>query len=473
MAGLTATGFESKTLDQIKAEMESALKAEFGLINTNPDSVFGQMIIALAPSIEDLWERLVEVFYSQYPASADGFALDNVCALTGIYRLAAVKSTVPGALRGTEGTVVPEEKQVSVNSTGDIFKTTVAREITIERTIDCQISVDLQSPAATTYSIDIDGVTYSSVQGAGAHTAADVIDDLVPLIDAIDGISATDLGDEMRIIADDFETSFLIGTLADLTVDYWYSPAPFQALVSGSLEVAIGTLTEIETPVSGWDSCTNFVAEVTGRDIETDSELRIRRTASLSIIGAATVPAIQARILQEVDDVTACLVVENDTMAEVGGRPAKSFECIISGGDDDEIAEKIWELKPAGIATHGGEEVTIKDIDGNDQTIKFSHPTPITIVVDLHYGLNTEETFPAGGEDAIKAAIKAMGDLQQIGEDIIIQKYFTPIYSIEGVGDVTSLTFDPDGDGPTSDNIVIAANEVATFALGDMTVATP
>jgi len=482
MAGLTATGFVSKTLDEIKTELEIALKAEFGLINTNPDSIFGQIIIALAPSIYDVWERMEEVYYSQYPASADGFSLNNVCALTGIYRLDEVKSTVIGALLGTEGTIVPAGTEVSVNTSEDIFKTTAAREITIERTVRIKLT---PTAALLDAEIDINGATYDSALG-GTPSRADVVDALIVLLDAAvvaeilpEMTSARD-GDYLIIYVDDYEDFLLIENLVNLTVDYWYSPAPFQTLVSGPIEVAIGTLTEIETPVSGLTSCTNFVAETTGRDIETDSELRIRRAASLTIIGAATVPAIQARILQEVDGVTACLVTENDTMvADDDGIPAKSFECVVEGGDLDDIAKKIWELKPAGIATYGTvfPARVITDIDGNSHTINFSRPTPVVITVDLHYGLNTEETFPAGGEDAIKAAIKAMGDLQEIGGDVIIQKYYTPIYSIDGVGDVTTLTFAPvpddAGTGAVSVNIVIAANQIATFALADMTVATP
>ncbi len=472
MAGLTVSGFESKTLDQIKAEMKFALKAEFGLINTNPDSVFGQMIIALAPSIEDVWERLEELFYSQYPASADGFALDNVCALTGIYRLAAVKSTVIGALRGAEGTNVPAGTQVSVDDTGDIFETTAAREITIERTVKIQLT----PTAELDVSIDINGATYVTTLG-GAQSRPDVVAALIVLLDAavaaeiLSGLTFTAEANYLIIDVDNYEDYLLIENLVNLTVDYRYSPALFQALDSGPIEVAIGTLTEIETPVSGFTVCTNFVAETTGRDIETDSELRIRRTASLTIIGAATVPAIQARILQEVNGVTACLVVENDTMIVDGdGRPAKSFECVVEGGTNLDIAEKIWELKPAGIATFGGEDEEITDIDGNKHTIYFSRPTPVVIAVVVEFEQNLEEIFPATGEDAIKAAIKAMGDLQEIGGDVIYQKYYTPIYSVEGVGDVTTLTLNPDGSGAVTVNIAIAANEIATFALVDISV---
>lgn len=477
MAGLDTTGFTSKTLDEIKTEIETALKAEFGLINTNPDSVFGQMIIALAPSIYDVWERLEELFYSQYPASADGFALDNVCALTGIYRLAAVKSTVIGALQGTEGTVVPAGTQVSVNDTGDIFETTAAREITIERIV----KITLTPTALLDVSLDINGVTYATTLG-GTPARADTIDALIVALAGIIGVDDGDIavvdgGDYVTINVVGYEDDLLIENLVNLTTSDWYSSASFQALETGAIEVALESLTEIETPVSGLTACTNYVAETTGRDVETDSELRIRRAASLSIVGAATVPAIQARILAEVDGGTACLVIENDTMVVDGdGRPAKSFECVVEGGTDLDVAEKIWELKPAGIATYGtvngGAGIGIIDIDGNAQTIYFSRPTAKEIYVVVEFERNLEEDFPVGGEDAIKAAIKAMGDLQEIDGDVIYQKYYTPIYSIEGVANVTKLWMKIGGAPAITDviNIPIAANEIATFALVNISV---
>ena len=72
--------------------------------------------------------------------------------------------------------------------------------------------------------------------------------------------------------------------------------------------------------------------------------------------------------------------------------------------------------------------------------------------------------------DAIKAAIKAMGDLQTVGGDVIVQKYYTAVYSITGVATVPQLFIDDVTPAVSGVNIVIASNEIATFALVNMTV---
>src|SRR5260221_13941560 len=56
-----------------------------------------------------------------------------------------------------------------------------------------------------------------------------------------------------------------------------------------------------------------------------------------------------------------------------GGRPPKSFEAVVQGGSDDDIANQIWLTKPAGIETFGnvnnGNGVPITDSQGGKQII--------------------------------------------------------------------------------------------------------
>ena len=70
--GLTPQGFKSKRLADIKADLENQLLAEFGEINLDPQSLFGQQIGVYSKVLADLWENMEDVYFSQYPNSAEG-----------------------------------------------------------------------------------------------------------------------------------------------------------------------------------------------------------------------------------------------------------------------------------------------------------------------------------------------------------------------------------------------------------------
>jgi uncharacterized phage protein gp47/JayE len=118
------------------------------------------------------------------------------------------------------------------------------------------------------------------------------------------------------ITARDSEFPYAITVGSGLRISQTSSPVPFAAQTYGPIPVPANSLTEILTPVAGWQSLTNFKAGVTGRFTETDAGLRLRRNNSLRVSGSATVEAIRSRLLQDVPGVTSVLVFENVTMTQ-------------------------------------------------------------------------------------------------------------------------------------------------------------
>lgn len=102
-----------------------------------------------------------------------------------------------------------------------------------------------------------------------------------------------------------------------------------------------------------------------------------------------------------------CAIYENNTdVTDSSGRPPHSIEVVVSGGTDQDIADFIWSVKPAGIQTYGSSSATVSDSNGDSQTIYFSRPTykyvHLEVTIDSYYA---EEQFPLDGVDQIKAAI--------------------------------------------------------------------
>ena len=245
------------------------------------------------------------------------------------------------------------------------------------------------------------------------------------------------------------------------------------ATVTGETIANAGTLTVIETPVAGVTSTTNAADADIGRDIETDADFRLRRTTLLQRQGSATVGGIRSNVAAVVD-VTQVIVIENDTdVTDGGGRPPHSFETVVEGGADADIAEAIFEAKAAGIQTDGDITEVVTDSQGIDHDIKFSRPTPIDIYMIINITKNTDPdegpVYPVDGDDQVETAVLAFGNDLTIGENVIVNQFYTPINEVLGVIGIEVLV----GTAPTptlSNNIDIEPDEISDFDSARITV---
>lgn len=472
--GLTADGFIRKRLDDIKTQAEEAVIAAFGQVNTDPDSVFGQLIGIFSQIMSEYWQELDNIYYSQYPATAEGTSLDNAVDLVGIRRLEATKSRVLASITGNQGVLIPAGSQVRVAETGELFTNPEDGIITRSNAQILVITVTTVTDSFD-YEIIINGTLISYNSGIGA-TASTIAAGLVAAINLeTEPVTANDIGSGVFDITTDQDDLAFNGSVGTgLTITSRTSPLLFEATETGPITVLAGTFTEIVTPISGWDSVSNIEAGVAGRNLETDQELRIRRLSSIRVLGAGSVEAIQARIRQEVQDVLNAFVFENREPFEVDGRPAHSFETVVQGGDDTEIAEKIWELKPAGIETTGNVNVLITDSNGDIQSIYFSRPEPLYIWVSVDVTVISGE-FAADGADAIAAAIVSFGQTYNVGEDILHQEFTQPIYNVGGIFEITlTLASSVLEAGPpgayAAENIIISEVGIGVFSLDRVTV---
>lgn len=243
---------------------------------------------------------------------------------------------------------------------------------------------------------------------------------------------------------------------------------------TGPIAALSGTITIIDTPITGWDSCTNSADATEGRDEETDVELRSRRERSVSRDAQATIDAIFSAVGQ-IDGVTSVTVLENDTdVIDGDGLPPHSFQVIVVGGDDTDIADIIWLKKPAGISSFGSTTVPINDSQGTPHDISFSRPTTVDIYVTVT--ITTNGDYPAGGDDLMKQAIVDYANGQLVAgrgfglsDDVVYTRLYTPINSIPG-HEIDDLRIDKTPTPTGTSNIAIAATEVSNFLIANIIV---
>jgi len=246
------------------------------------------------------------------------------------------------------------------------------------------------------------------------------------------------------------------------------------ALEFGPISMLADTITQIDTPLSGWDTVTNDDNATLGTNEESDSDLRARRRRSVARDAQAIIDAIRSAI-ENIDNVTQAVVLENDTDAvDASGLPAHSFQVVVSGGKNIDVADAIWLKKPAGIRAFGDITVEIIDSQGISHDISFSRPTPVVIYVEVT--LTTFPEYPADGDDLIKQAIVdyANGDLVDnrsfgLADNVIYTRLYTPINSVAGheIDDLQISIASP-ADGVV--NIPISITQIADFQIANITV---
>jgi uncharacterized phage protein gp47/JayE len=242
---------------------------------------------------------------------------------------------------------------------------------------------------------------------------------------------------------------------------------------TGKIYAPAGTLTNIVTAESGIDSITNPTDADLGRPIETNAELKTRRAAQISTSGSSNDDGIAAAIVNEVENVIEARVRSNRKGYEVNGQPANSYTAYVRGGDDQEIADKIWEVGNGGIQPYGDIEVTVVDRNGEDQTVGFSRITEQSIEAEITLQRNTDSTeglvYPSNGDEQVKDALVAYFANFTSGRDIINSQTYTPINTIPGIkGIVAKYAFL--GGVLTEDNISVPFDKYARIEKANIVV---
>jgi uncharacterized phage protein gp47/JayE len=249
----------------------------------------------------------------------------------------------------------------------------------------------------------------------------------------------------------------------------------FQALDTGPVQAPSGTLTVLEVSISGVNSITNALDADPGEDQESDAALRIRRREELTAQGTGTQESIRADV-DRVTDVEFAECLTNRTDYTADGLPPHSFEVVVFGGTDDDVAQAIWDGMPSGIAAVGSSSGTATDDGGNSQTVKFTRPTELRILVEVDL---TVDPDLYGGDAAVASAIAnfSTGVLEitqpngtvltgelGVGSDVIRSKLYSAIDTVSGILDITDVRLAISPATPTAANITVTDREIVAVS---------
>lgn len=462
--GLTRDGFRRKRLPEILSDINRRVSDRLGVeIETGSNSLFGQLHGVFAYEIADLWEQAENTYNAMYPNTATGVSLSNAAGLAGISAISGTQSQLLATCYGTDGTVIPYGAQITSSAENGSHWECIATNAAISKNKACYAAYSINSTiqAGTVYTIKINEVTasYTAVSG---DTANKVLSTLMKSFSDIpysmdNGILSIRTTAKGETFATDAQ---------NVTISSIGTPIKFRCVTVGAVNPDIGTINQIVTSIPGWTGVLNQYAASVGQDAETDTHLRQRWNRSLFSRGSTNIDAIAEALADNVTGVTTVKVYENRTdVTDTDGRPPHSIEAIVEGGENDDIAKVIWKTKAGGINTYGTEHGTTMDANGTEQTLYFNRPSPVKIWLKVVISENPDETLAPAAVQQIVEALLAKGQEQAVGEDVILQRYFSTIFkAASGVGyiSLTAATGDTAGTYSTS-NISITPRQIAVF----------
>jgi hypothetical protein len=468
---VTATGLVTKRFPEILTELQDALISVSGNPNldVSDSSVLGVLNSVYAASAAEGQDLIQAVYSAGDIDRAEGIVLDNLVSYIGLTRLKGKKSN--GFIYFTS-TNIPDviasgTKVVSVNR--DVALTTNVTRIDTSLCYD--VTLDFTVASSATYTVNINGVAYTYTSD-GSATKSEIANGLAAAITTPLVVTAVAGDFKLKLTSASSGNTLAINLITgNMSV---FSATKRTAAIAeneGAIEFEALSLSRLETPRNGV-SVYNLQSFTIGSSRETDIELRARHAASTQLVGLRTEAAIVARVLA-IEGVTKATIRDNvlDTTDVVTGLPAHSFEVVVKGGDNTDVASAILYTKSAGIQTYGNLAVNVTDSDGVTRTINFSRPEDVIVWVKIQYELYDEEVVPSDIENLIKEQVLEYGEGLEVGEDVIPTRFLPNLYkNISGLGKiVVSLATTADELTPPStyseDTITIGEFEESRFTL--------
>lgn len=439
--GITDKGFNIKRMDAIMDDIHTDLKEAWGVDTAvNAQSFLGAMIRTFSARIAELWETAQGVYYSQYPATAEGVNLDNAMQFGGVVRLDNRRTIYPVACTGDDGTDILYGTLIrSVTTPAKDFQCLLLQKISRENFRRMVLSVNAGSDSPE-YGIEIEGNAYSYIRKDGDGTA-EILDGIREAV-GYKGVRVAimenpdDETDKTLIVETVLAQSSYRAVLTDnIIVRKVTSNILFESMEYGNISVPTNTITTIVTNVMGLDSVTNDITPTAGRIEESDIAARQSYIKRIAIRSKNIVDGIVADLYQNVDGVLSAIGMENYTdFTDVDGRPPHSIEIIVDGGDESEIAQVIFDRRCPGIRAYGTTSIDISDPYGNVVAIGFSRPDYRYVWLRIIMQRNTKETMAPNYVILAKNAVMENCNDYGLGEKVILQKFLPHLYrAVTGV----------------------------------------
>lgn len=185
--------------------------------------------------------------------------------------------------------------------------------------------------------------------------------------------------------------------------------------------------------IDGLFDCFNASASIGGGNAETDESLRQRimdaRTSSPKFSDNGIIDDIKN--LNNVRDVR--LIDNREMEPDKWGNPPKSIHLYTIGGDDNDIANELFNHLYPTTKTNGSINVPVTANDGSKYNISFDHAQSVAINVQLSLTINSNKFDEDSAVPAIKQNVIDYFSTLNMGDEVLFSRLFHCAYTQPGV----------------------------------------
>ena len=240
--------------------------------------------------------------------------------------------------------------------------------------------------------------------------------------------------------------------------------ADFRSEQLGSFNLAKNTTLTIETVTLGLTNAVTFENAEVGVEEETDTQLRERFLFSRTKNAQNSAEAITAKIAA-LPDVKQVRVLENNTsQRDALGVEPHSIDVVVFGGNDEEIANVIYQNKGAGVGLQGNTLVNLRK-DGETRPIRFDKVSLVDIQVSMR--CVRYEDFTEIDKDQIKKLLA--NQIFKIGQTVSLSRLYSPINQVGGFW-VKELKIARKGQQLKAENVALQPRDLARIMESDITI---
>lgn len=443
-----AVGFQVTNAEVLASSGTIAL----GLATTPPRCVGATADVT---TLTALATYTVEIAGHTYSFMADGSPTANEVAI------------------GLRDAINPTQTIASVNALGN--------EVFIAGNVTAALAGLTQLRILTSGNVYIQTAEVSIIELVAGNTRVAFVDALDPSV-AVGGklacgMVASVVSDALRLAMIDKTRPMQVVLDTKLTATEVDNVLTCGALTTGPIPAPASTLTLQVTVIPNVAAVTNPVAATLGRNQENDADYRLSQLQELTVGGTSTDDAIRAAILA-IPLVTACSVTSNRTnVTDAFGRPAKSFEAVVEGGDNQDVGDTLWATMPAGIESYGSNvggtkvQVEVLDSQGNANIVAFTRPGTLNINVAVTVtATDPEVPLPANAAALIRQAVLDYGNALRVGRDVVCVQFIPAILAAcPGIAGLTILAaINPAS--PSLGVVTVGPRSKPTFASANVAV---
>lgn len=455
MGKLTEFGFERDNRTDIIGKLSAKFRNKFGNdILLTDDSVAGLLLAVMAEGRLEVEKLAEDVYYSRTLNGAEGVYLDDALSYYNFPRRGKIAGSGDVHINYTASTTASSQE---VDSNYVFSAENGVNYSPTDSTILSQVVSGFYLDASTlplgnyqfsiTNTVTLEVVTETfSISTASTAEYESFCTDLVNfwLDNTSDNTGSVYRSGTELYVGYNSNQSFTGVTeptffRSQPGVGELWSQIFIEASEKGFNELEAGGITGMTPSFTGFLDVVNVIDFYPGAENETDAEYRARFVESRGSFPSATREGM-LDALREITGVEDVVIYDNPSLTDITEADALTFNTVVRGGSNQDIAKTIYQNKPVNTLTSGTITIPVDTSDNDVESISFSKASVYGADIRITYKLGNTTPLSSTERQAVQDNINALMLDVNIGDTVYNTQIVSSILSALKTNRLISVT---------------------------------